>query len=45
MAKLKAGDRAADFGLMDQFGTTVQIKDFQGRKLLLFFYPKAGTSG
>jgi peroxiredoxin Q/BCP len=45
MATLKAGDTAADFGLIDQFGKTVTLKDFKGRKLLLYFYPKAGTSG
>jgi peroxiredoxin Q/BCP len=45
MAKLNEGDTAADFGLMDQFGKMVHLKDFKGRKLLLYFFPKAGTSG
>jgi peroxiredoxin len=45
MATLKAGDSAADFRLIDQFGQTVKLKDFKGRKLLLYFFPKAGTSG
>jgi cytochrome oxidase Cu insertion factor (SCO1/SenC/PrrC family) len=45
MAMLKAGERAADFGLTDQFGKKLQLKDFKGRKVLLYFFPKAGTSG
>ena len=45
MARFKAGDEAAGFRLSDQFGKTVQLKDFRGRKLLLYFFPKAGTSG
>jgi peroxiredoxin Q/BCP len=45
MATLKVGDTAADFALIDQFGKTVKLKDFRGKKLLLYFYPKAGTSG
>jgi len=45
MAMLKKGDQAPDFRLADQLGTTVTRDDFKGRKLLLYFYPKAGTSG
>jgi peroxiredoxin Q/BCP len=45
MAKLKAGDRAPEFRLEDQNGKKVKIADFKGRKLLLYFYPKADTSG
>ncbi|MEI6128292.1 MAG: thioredoxin-dependent thiol peroxidase [Pseudomonadota bacterium] len=45
MARLNEGDTAADFGLMDQSGKMVHLKDFKGRKLLLYFFPKAGTSG
>ena len=43
--KLKGGDQAPGFALIDQFGKTVTLDDFKGRKLLLYFYPKAGTSG
>jgi peroxiredoxin Q/BCP len=45
MAKLKAGDKAPDFALKDQDGNTVRLSDFKGRKLLLYFYPKASTPG
>lgn len=47
MAQLKIGDRAPDFALTDQRGETIRLSDFRarGRKLLVFFYPAAGTSG
>ncbi len=45
MTTLKKGDRAPDFALTDQFGKTIRLKDFKGRKVLLYFFPKAGTSG
>jgi peroxiredoxin Q/BCP len=45
MAKLKAGDRAPGFQLEDQNGKRVKLADFKGRKLLLYFYPKADTPG
>ena len=45
MATLKPGDRAPDFALQDQEGRTVRLSDYRGRKLLLYFYPKADTPG
>jgi peroxiredoxin Q/BCP len=45
MPQLKPGDRAPEFALRDQQGQTVKLSDFKGKKLLLFFYPKALTSG
>jgi len=45
MAKLKIGDPAPDFALVDQENKTVRLSDFKGRKLLLYFYPKADTPG
>lgn len=39
------GDPAPPFALVDQTGTTVSLSDFTGRKVLVFFYPKANTSG
>jgi len=45
MAKLKPGDKAPAFSLPDQKGKKVKLADFKGRKLLLYFYPKADTPG
>ncbi|MBA7565788.1 putative peroxiredoxin [subsurface metagenome] len=45
MAELKSGASAPAFSLLDQDGKTVQLSDFAGRKLLLYFYPKADTPG
>jgi thioredoxin-dependent peroxiredoxin len=45
MANLKAGDKAPAFKLMDQSGKTVKLSDFRGKKVLLYFYPKADTPG
>ena len=42
---LQAGDKAPDIALPDQTGKTVRLKDFKGRKVLVFFYPKADTPG
>lgn len=45
MTTLKKGDKAPDFKVKDQSGKTVQLSDFKGKKLVLFFYPKASTPG
>ena len=45
MTTLKIGDKAPDFSGIDQNGATVQLKDFKGKKVVLFFYPKASTPG
>jgi peroxiredoxin Q/BCP len=45
MSKLAPGDPAPDFELLDQNGRVVKLADFRGRKLLLYFYPKADTPG
>lgn len=45
MAQLAAGDKAPPFTLRDQDGHEVSLGDFQARKLLLYFYPKADTPG
>ena len=45
MATLRTGAPAPDFTLADQNGRAVTLADFRGSKLLLFFYPRADTSG
>jgi peroxiredoxin Q/BCP len=45
MAKLGPGDPAPDFSLLDQQGERVKLADFRGRKVLVYFYPKADTPG
>jgi peroxiredoxin Q/BCP len=45
MAQLTPGAEAPSFRLKDQHGSTVSLKDFKGGKLLVYFYPKAMTSG
>ena len=45
MTTLKAGDKAPEFSAKDQDGNSVKLSDFKGKKLVLFFYPKASTPG
>jgi peroxiredoxin Q/BCP len=45
MAKLAAGNKAPNFNLRDQDGRKVKLSDFKGRKLLVYFYPRADTPG
>ncbi|MFZ0490676.1 MAG: thioredoxin-dependent thiol peroxidase [Salegentibacter sp.] len=45
MTTLKEGDKAPAFSAEDQDGNTVRLEDFKGKKLVLFFYPKASTPG
>ncbi|MBZ9729209.1 thioredoxin-dependent thiol peroxidase [Salegentibacter sp. JZCK2] len=45
MTTLEAGDKAPEFSVKDQDGNTVKLSDFKGKKLVLFFYPKASTPG
>lgn len=42
---LAEGDKAPDFTLPDQNGETVKLKDLRGETVVLYFYPKANTSG
>jgi len=41
----KVGEMAPDFELLNQAGASVKLSDYRGKKVLLFAYPKAGTSG
>ncbi len=38
-------DNAPDFSLLDQDGNKVSLKDFKGKTVVLYFYPKANTPG
>ncbi len=42
---LKVGDEAPDFTVSDHHGNTVSLHDLGGRKVVLWFYPKADTPG
>jgi peroxiredoxin Q/BCP len=42
---LKAGDKAPEFRLKTDDGKEVSLSDFRGKRVLLFFFPKANTSG
>lgn len=42
---LKPGDKAPAISLLDQHGETVKLSSFKGRKVLIYFYPKADTPG
>ncbi len=45
MTTLKAGDAAPNFSALDQDGNTITLGDYKGKKLVVFFYPKASTPG
>jgi peroxiredoxin Q/BCP len=45
MNTLQPGDAAPDLALEDQSGNTVRLSDFTGRRVLVYFYPKADTPG
>jgi len=45
MTELKAGNKAPEFSAKDEQGNLRTLKDYHGKKLVLFFYPKASTPG
>jgi peroxiredoxin Q/BCP len=45
MTTLKTGDKAPQFEAKDNAGNTIKLSDYAGKKLVLFFYPKASTPG
>lgn len=42
---MKVNDKAPDITLPDENGNTVELKQFRGKPVILFFYPKADTPG
>ena len=45
MGKFAAGDKAPAFSLPDQDGTKVSLKDFAGKQVVVYFYPRDDTPG
>ncbi len=45
MTHLKIGDKAPSFSGVSQDGENISLSDFKGKKLVLFFYPRANTPG
>jgi thioredoxin-dependent peroxiredoxin len=45
MGKLKSGDKAPAFNAKNQDGKMISLNDFNGKKLVLYFYPKDDTPG
>ena len=45
MAQLEPGKRAPAFTLTDQSGKKVKLSDLKGKKVVVYFYPKADTPG
>jgi len=45
MTTLKIGDQAPNFEAKDQNENTIKLSDYKGKKLVLFFYPRASTPG
>ena len=42
---LKVGEKAPDFALINQDGKTIHLSDYKGKRVVMFAYPAAGTSG
>ncbi|MHC5309278.1 thioredoxin-dependent thiol peroxidase [Myroides sp. LJL116] len=45
MTTLQIGDKAPDFKALDQNGVVRELSQYKGKKLVVFFYPKASTPG
>tara|TARA_R110002049_G_C9177204_1_gene562901 strand:+ start:10372 stop:10824 length:453 start_codon:yes stop_codon:yes gene_type:complete len=45
MKTLKQGDKVPDFSAKDEQGHDISLSDYKGKKLIVFFYPKASTPG
>ncbi|RTE51827.1 thioredoxin-dependent thiol peroxidase [Arenibacter aquaticus] len=45
MNTLKVGDKVPEFSAKDENGNMISLSDYKGKKLIVFFYPKASTPG
>ncbi|MAM27519.1 MAG: thioredoxin-dependent thiol peroxidase [Flavobacteriaceae bacterium] len=45
MKTLKVGEKVPNFTVNDETGTPISLSDYKGKKLVVFFYPKANTPG
>ena len=45
MKPLQVGDTVPPFSVLDDHGNTQKLSDYKGKKLIVFFYPKASTPG
>ncbi|MCJ7467571.1 MAG: thioredoxin-dependent thiol peroxidase [Maribacter sp.] len=45
MTMLKVGDKVPEFVSKDEEGNTIRLSDYKGKKLIIFFYPRASTPG
>lgn len=45
MTKLKVGDKAPEINAKDQDGKVISLKDYKGKKVIIYFYPKDDTPG
>jgi len=42
---MEVNDKAPEFSLPNEEGRTIALKDYRGKNVVLFFYPKANTPG
>lgn len=42
---LNVGEKAPDFDATDHHGNRIRLQDLRGKKVVLWFFPKANTSG
>lgn len=42
---MQVNDKAPEFSLANEQGEKVNLKDYRGKNVVLFFYPKANTPG
>ncbi|MBT3601938.1 MAG: redoxin domain-containing protein [Candidatus Latescibacteria bacterium] len=45
MPMLNIGDDAPDFSVLDHTGKEVSLGDYQGKVVVMWFYPRASTGG